>query len=155
MASTTIPSIIAGQDVFDTDLIHPVYSHEDTNEVIHTFSYIQVSPDIINQLAENSKSGFKEWSNTPVSKKKEIFYKCLEILREKKNEFIDTHKEIGGPDWFANVNIDGAIAQLEEYIGNLSNSEGELFHSDHNQLALTVRLPIGPCAFYCSVECCQ
>ena len=144
MASTTIPSIIAGQDVFDTDLIHPVYSHEDTNEVIHTFSYIQVSPDIINQLAENSKSGFKEWSNKPVYKKKEIFYKCLEILREKKNEFIDTHKEIGGPDWFANVNIDGAIAQLEEYIGNLSNSEGELFHSDHNQLALTVRLPIGP-----------
>ena len=43
MASTTIPSIIAGQEVFDADLIHPVYSHEDTNEVIHTFSYIQVS----------------------------------------------------------------------------------------------------------------
>ena len=65
-------------------------------------------------------------------------------IERKENEFIDTHKEIGGPDWFANVNIDGAIAQLEEYIGNLSNSEGELFHSDHNQLALTVRLPIGP-----------
>lgn len=144
MTSRTIPSIIAGQEVSDADFVHPVYSHEDTNKVIHTFSYIQVSSNIINQLAENSKNGFKEWSNTPVSTKKEIFYKCLEILREKKNEFIEAHKEIGGPDWFANVNIDNAIGHLEEYIGNLSNSEGELFHSEHNKLALTVRLPVGP-----------
>ncbi|EMG46853.1 vdh Vanillin dehydrogenase [Candida maltosa Xu316] len=139
-----VPCIISGQEIVNKDTTFPVFSHKEPETALHHFSYFTVNEDNIKSIADNAKKGFKQWSEVSISKKVEIFNKFIEILKSKREEFINVHTEIGGPGWFANVNIDGIIGQVQEYIGCLSNSEGELFHSEHNEVAITLRQPIGP-----------
>lgn len=144
MLNTIVPYIISGEEIIDYENVFPVYSHQDPSEELHQFSYLSVTDSNIDKVVSNVKSGFKQWSGVSVTNKIEIFNKFKSLLEKHRNEFVDAHKEIGGPDWFANVNIDGIIGQVQEYIGHFSNSEGELFHSEGNEFALTIRQPVGP-----------
>ncbi|EER31778.1 hypothetical protein CTRG_04561 [Candida tropicalis MYA-3404] len=144
MPTTIVPYIISGEEIVDEKNVFPVYSHKNPSQVIHQFSYLPIADSTIEMVASNAKKGFKEWASVTVAKKIEIFNKFKSILQEHRDEFVKVHTEIGGPEWFANVNIDGVIGQVQEYIGHFSNSEGELFHSEGNEFALTVRQAIGP-----------
>ncbi|RCK56570.1 Vanillin dehydrogenase [Candida viswanathii] len=144
MPVSIVPYIISGEEVADHTHTFPVYSHEDPQVVLHEFSYLPATHSNIASVATNAKNGFKQWSAVPVSKKIEIFTRYKTILQEHRQEFIEVHKEIGGPDWFANLNIDGIIGQVQEYTGHLGNAEGEMFHSEGNEFALTVRQAVGP-----------
>lgn len=138
----TYPSIIGGKEVFNDE--EGVAVNDASNKILHRFSHLSLSDSSINELAANAKQGFQEWSSVPTNEKVKIFNKVQELLRERRKEFIESHLEIGGPGWFADFNVDGTIDQLQEYTSQLSRSPGTIVQSPHNDLALTIKQPIGP-----------
>ncbi|ABN65613.2 mitochondrial aldehyde dehydrogenase succinate semialdehyde dehydrogenase [Scheffersomyces stipitis CBS 6054] len=142
-ASTTFSSIIEGK-VFYTEGKHPVYSHDNHEEIIHHFSYLTDIKKSVPQIAAAAEQGFEEWSSFAYAEKVKIFDKAAILLTERRDELIASHKNIGGPTWFSHVNADESVSQLKEYTGLLSRPTGVVAQSIHTDLALTVRQPIGP-----------
>ncbi|KAI5966265.1 uncharacterized protein KGF55_000574 [Candida pseudojiufengensis] len=134
------PYIINGQDI--TTNPYPVTNHQ--NDLIHHFASISLKDDSIDQLTVNAKEGFHEWSSISINEKIKIFEKVKENILNKRSELFKGHSEIGGPDWFANFNVDGCLGQLQEYISQLSRSPGEIVQSSHSDLAMTFKEPVGP-----------
>ncbi|KAI5961751.1 SIP3 [Candida margitis] len=140
--SKVYPSIVGGKEIFNED--DEIVVKSASNEILHRFAHFSISDKSMNQLIINAKEGFSEWSSIPTEEKVRIFNKTQVLLKERRSEFVESHLEIGGPGWFADFNVDGTIDQLQEYTSQLSRSPGEIVQSSHNDLALTVKQPIGP-----------
>ncbi|CAH2351237.1 potassium-activated aldehyde dehydrogenase, mitochondrial [[Candida] railenensis] len=123
-----------------------VRSHLDPTKILHNVACIDGKDDsTIDTICKTANYGFVEWSARSVQQRAEILGKAAEILSERKRSFVDAHLEIGGPVWFANFNVDGAIGQLKQYIACiLSQQEGQVLQSNATALALTYKRPIGP-----------
>ncbi|KAI5967435.1 hypothetical protein KGF57_000378 [Candida theae] len=141
-ANKTYPSIVGGKEVYNEEEGIPV--NDASNELLHKFSHLSLSTESINNLVKNAKEGFQEWSSVPTDEKVKIFSRTRELLEERRDDIRESHLEIGGPGWFANFNVDGTIDQLQEYTNQLSRSPGTVVQSPHNDLALTLKQPIGP-----------
>ncbi|CAI5757570.1 unnamed protein product [Candida verbasci] len=138
-----VPNIIGGEENHKNEKF-PVYDYKDHDNIIHHFSAFEVNEGNLREITEISKQGFKEWGSISYKKKWEIFSRIQEILKERRHLFIDAHVEIGGPKWFAEYNIDNITNQIQEYMSQLSNPDGEVCKSESAELALAVRQPIGP-----------
>ncbi|KAI3403887.1 hypothetical protein KGF56_003317 [Candida oxycetoniae] len=144
MSAVVYPSIIDGKDTHHPAEKIPVSSHTNPDDILHFFSQLQVNDSNISTLANNAKEGFKEWSALSFQEKAKIFRKAMDLIKERKNEFVDSHLEIGGPGWFAGFNVDGALGQIEEYAAQLSRPSGQVVQAAHVDLAMTIKTPIGP-----------
>lgn len=141
-AHKVYPSIVGGKSCYGES--SEVVVNDTSNEPLYLFSPFSVSAESINKLVSNTKQGFHEWSSIPTEEKVKIFNRAQELLKERRKEFIESHLEIGGPGWFSDFNVDGTIGQLQEYTSLLSRSPGSIVQSPHNDLALTLKQPIGP-----------
>lgn len=140
-----LPSIINGVDTFHPeDKKYAVKHHTNPDDTLHHFSQFSITDTNISSLAENAKEGFHQWTDLSTSERALIFRKTIELMRAQKDEFINSHLEIGGPGWFAGFNVEGSIAQIDEYASQLSRPEGQIVQSGHNDLAMTIKTAIGP-----------
>ncbi|CAK9438632.1 uncharacterized protein LODBEIA_P28560 [Lodderomyces beijingensis] len=143
MASAKVyPCIINGEEAGTSNFA--VTSHSNPDEIIHHFAQLSVSGENIAAIAANAKQGLKDWTATPVPKRVAIFRKAMDLIKERRQEIFNSHMEIGGPTWFANVNVDGSLGQIEEYASQMSRPEGQIVQSGHNDLAMAVKSAIGP-----------
>mmetsp|Transcript_8391 Transcript_8391/g.10447 ORF Transcript_8391/g.10447 Transcript_8391/m.10447 type:complete len:480 (+) Transcript_8391:55-1494(+) len=139
---STIPLIINGEEI-STSNLYPVYSHKHSQDKICDFSYLSDYEKQIPEICGHAEKGLEEWSSIPFNEKRNILKKALELLVNKRDELVESHKIIGGPVWFSEFNVEGAVGQLEEYISQLSQPDGVIPKSNHCELALSYRQPIG------------
>lgn len=139
---STIPLIINGKEIV-TDNRYPVYSHKHSNDKICDFSYLNDIEKQIPEICAHADKGLEDWSSKSYAEKRSIFKKASELFTAKRDELVEAHKAIGGPTWFSDFNVDGTASQLEEHISQLSRPDGVIPQSEHCDLALTIRQPIG------------
>lgn len=145
MKTPSIPSLVGKlSSVNSKEFL--VRSHLDPTKILHNVRCIDAKDDsTIDTICKTANYGFKEWSARSVQQRADILGKAAEILSERKRSLVDAHLEIGGPVWFANFNVDGAIGQLKQYVACiLSQKEGQILQSNATALALTYKRPIGP-----------
>lgn len=142
MNLSTIPLIINGEEIATSNL-YPVYSHKHAQDKICDFSYLSDYEKQIPEICDHAEKGLEEWSSMPFTEKRCILKKALELLAAKRDKLVEAHKLIGGPTWFSEFNVEGAIGQLEEYISQLSQPDGVIPKSNYCDLALTFRQPLG------------
>lgn len=124
-----------------------VYSHLANTKPIQILECLgdDEYKELIPSICESSQDGFNQWSSKTPNERANVFEKAIELMRERKAQFVEGHKQIGGPNWFANFNVDGAITQMEQYIACIrSNTNGVIPQSEQTSLALVYKRPIGP-----------
>lgn len=114
------------------------------NKLLHKFECLTDLEENIPTICHSANVGFVEWSQTPYTHKISVFKRAAELLAQRKDAFVDGHLAIGGPGWFANFNVDGAIKQIEQYVACMSAPDGVIPKTSATRLALTRRRPLGP-----------
>lgn len=137
-----IPLLIGGQEVV-TESKYEVPSCSPTPEVLYLVSALENVNDV-DLVCNDALKGFKQWSGMKYSERKTILLKSLECLKAKRPEFEQCFKDEGLPGWFQGFNMDQMVGQVEEYISQITNSEGEVIKTETADMAITVRDPIGP-----------
>ncbi|CUM68437.1 uncharacterized protein PRCAT00006160001 [Priceomyces carsonii] len=139
-----IPLVIEGKEV-STGESSPVFSHEAPYKVIQTYSFLNSGTfaSTVPRICAASDVGFQEWSSKTFIERIEVMKKVSDLLKNRKDEFVKAHQEIGGPEWFSNFNINHLILQIELYISQISQPEGEVAKALIPLLAMTIRQPMG------------
>ncbi|KAG7664021.1 uncharacterized protein J8A68_002459 [[Candida] subhashii] len=137
-----IPNIIEGEEITNPEKVFPVHCPTKPEDVLHHYSYFDVNKENIDKLVSNTQKGFKEWSKYSIGQRNKIFLKTIELLEERKQQFVDAQSEIGLPGWFAGFNVGGVIHQIEQVINQAP--QAGVVPSAMTDLALTYKLPIGP-----------
>jgi acyl-CoA reductase-like NAD-dependent aldehyde dehydrogenase len=118
-----------------------------TSEVIDTFP-LATSEDIQEAL-ENARTGFLEWSNTPLHKRLQIIYKYTDLLEENKDELTRLMcRESGKMITKCRSEVDEAITVFRGYCEKARNFMGETLPLDteprcENDLIVTIHQPLG------------
>jgi acyl-CoA reductase-like NAD-dependent aldehyde dehydrogenase len=95
--------------------------------------------------AASSASG--SWASTSPQTRARIFYRAVEIIRQRKDTlaFLLTQEQ-GKPLTEARNEIEGFTNVLEYYCGLASSSQGDFVRVPQNGYSVSVRKPLGVCA---------
>lgn len=137
-----IPLLCNGQEII-SDTIYDVLSPGTSPKTLYQVSALANKVDI-ESICTCAQEGFQQWSRVKYSEKVKILKNCFEVLKGKRSEFIQCFRQEGLPEWFVEFNAEQLLQQFEEYINQITNSDGEVIKSELCDLAITVRDPIGP-----------
>lgn len=136
-----IPQLNAANGTFKH--FYEVFSHDPKPKLLYRVNHLN-SIEEIDEICTKSREGFEQWREMSVFKRIEILKKASVILASKEAEFIELFKEIGLPEWFSQFNSELLVTHLEEYISQMTNSEGEVLRVNMADFAYTINEPIGP-----------
>lgn len=138
-----VPNIIGGEHVYGEPSF-PVYSPDEPPEILHTTTNLTDFETTIPRVLNLAEKGFKQWSKKSYVEKADIFQKVVVNLEQSRDEMIKSQVEIGMPTWFADFNVNGAIAQVRECMSQLSTPDGIIPKSLTSDLSMIIKQPVGP-----------
>lgn len=118
----------------------PVVSHR--HAVLHHVECL-ATPEVAG-IAEVARRGFAEWSATAPARRAEVLHRAAALVLARSAALVEAHREIGGPPWFAQFNVDGAVAQLRHYAACVAAQPAGVVPQLQAALALVCRRPVGP-----------
>lgn len=125
-----LPCIIHNEEMH-YDKTYDVLSSLDHKTIIRKASCLQLSS--IEDLLSSSHEGFKVWSKTPLSERRQIFSRAAKLLELRKNEFIEEQiEETTSSREFASFDISTLASSCLNEIAHVMSSalRGEIAPSD-------------------------
>jgi acyl-CoA reductase-like NAD-dependent aldehyde dehydrogenase len=103
--------------------------------------------DDVAAAVEAASSAFGSWASTSPQQRAGVFYRAVEIIRQRKDSLAALiTKEQGKPLIEARNEIEGFANVLEYYCGLAGSFHGDFIQVPQNGYAMTVKKPLGVCA---------
>lgn len=99
---------------------------------------------VIDKICSESTKGFRYWSGLKFQERITILQKVVIEVDKCKDELIKSMEQTGMPGWFSEFNAGSISTHLQEYIHQMSKSNGQVVKSEQTDLAMVVKTPVGP-----------
>lgn len=113
------------------------------NKIICNYETI-LNIDVTDDIAEDAYKGYLSWSQRPFNERGEILRAAAELVKKRKDLYVEAHMAIGAARPFAEIITQMAYQNILEHSFPVSRPDGEVLKSQMSQLAMTVKSPVGP-----------
>lgn len=138
-----IPMIINGEEITSQN-VYLVTSPTEPYRILHNVSYLTDFQNTVPKICKIAQQGLEEWAAKSFVEKSAVLTKSIELIQQQRKQLVNGHLEIGGPNWFSELNVDVLLGQLKEYICQLSQPEGVVPRTVATDFAMVLKQPIGP-----------
>lgn len=115
------------------------------SDLIGTFPH---SPkEDVDRAVKSAQKAFKTWRLVPAPQKAKLFYRLVDILNERKEQYaFDMTREMGKPIFETRGDVQEAIDTAVYAVGEGYRMFGKTVPSElNNKFNMTIRMPIGVC----------